>query len=257
VIWRRPPIDPDTLPDDLGVDWSRWADGRAYRLKRKRDFPNVDPGLARTACTLAATRMGKAARTVRDKMVPDKLIWVQFGDAAIEEGDPCPRCGSRRLLRLHGGFARCPECNAQLVFGLESVAEGEQGAEEAGPSAEADAGAAAPDPSAKQRQKSVARLQTVTNLHLKYARETATTDLYNGYGDRETGHAIVAAEFRRVKGEKLTSENIWERLVWAGVYPAAALSDLVDFDALQAQRDSDWDLVLASPPLPEPDEPLD
>lgn len=30
--------------DDLGADWERWADGRAFRLKRKRDFADVDPG---------------------------------------------------------------------------------------------------------------------------------------------------------------------------------------------------------------------
>jgi hypothetical protein len=47
VRLRAARVDPSTLPEDLDVDWSRWSDGRAYRLKRKRDFPNVNPGLAR------------------------------------------------------------------------------------------------------------------------------------------------------------------------------------------------------------------
>ena len=122
--FRSAPVDPATLPEDLGVDWSRWSDGRAYRLKRKKDFPNVSPGHARTAAENAAVKMGKVARTVRDKMIPEKLIWIQFADGEVGAGQPCPRCGSRKLLNLHADVVRCPQCNAQLLLssqGLEAI----------------------------------------------------------------------------------------------------------------------------------------
>ena len=45
-------------------------------------------------------------------MVPEKLIWIQFADYEIREGEPCPRCGGRRIYRLHAGFGRCPQCEA-------------------------------------------------------------------------------------------------------------------------------------------------
>src|SRR5439155_20421526 len=80
--------------DDLGADWERWADGRAHRLKRKRHFADVDPGLARDAAEAAAARMGKAVRTTRDKMMPEKYMWVQFADHCVGPGEPCP-CGIR------------------------------------------------------------------------------------------------------------------------------------------------------------------
>ena len=110
--FRSAPVDPTTLPEDLGVDWSRWADGRAYRLKRKKDFPNISPGHARTAAEHAAVKMGKVARTVRDKMIPEKLIWIQFADGEVGAGQPCPRCGTTLVLR-HGGEKEmnfCPAC---------------------------------------------------------------------------------------------------------------------------------------------------
>ena len=230
---RRPALlDPSTLPEDLGVDWSRWSDGRAYRLKKKRDFPNVDPGHARTACEHAAAEMGKVAHTVRDKMVPGKLIWVQFADFEIREGEPCPRCGSRRILRLHAGFARCPQCNAQLILsqqGLESVLD-------------EDAGAA--DDTPRVRQKFVDRLQALSQVHLERSADTGEAELYNGYGVQEDGSLVlVLAEFGPGE-EELSPENMFERLTLAKVLPAHLFDGLVDFEDLAAKPESDWDLIL-------------
>ena len=144
---RAAPVDPATLPEDLGVDWSRWADGRAYRLKRKKDFPNVNPGHARTAAENAAVKMGKVVRTVRDKMIPEKLIWIQFADGEVSAGQPCPRCGSRKLLNLHADVVRCPQCNAQLLLsnqGLEAIEPEPEGARRIGLTGEARAPHATP-----------------------------------------------------------------------------------------------------------------
>jgi hypothetical protein len=226
---RAAPVDPSTLPEDLGVDWSRWSDGRAHRLKRKKDFPNVNPGLARTACAEAATSMGKVARTVRDRMIPHKLIWVQFADYEIREGEPCPRCGSRRILRLHAGFGRCPQCNAQLILshaGLEALAD------------EAD-----DDGSARQRAKMAAKLRDLTGVHLGRSGETRESELYNGYAEQDGDLVIVLAEFDL--GEKeLSPENLDDRVRLVKVLPPHLFEGLVDVNELAARAEADWDLVL-------------
>ena len=43
----------------------------------------------------------------------DHYAWVQFVDHEVMVGDPCP-CGSRRLVRTHPRFARCPRCEAHV-----------------------------------------------------------------------------------------------------------------------------------------------
>jgi ribosomal protein S27AE len=231
VIWHRSPaIDPATLPDDLGVDWSRWSDGRAYRLKRRRDFPNVDPGLARSACELAATRMGKAARTARDIRVPTKLIWVQFADGFVKEGQPCPRCGSRKLMRLHADFMRCPECRAQLrgtMGGLDTLDEA-QGESVIGPRARARFGA---------------KLRSLENVRLERVGETAKTGIYNGYAADTGTTVVILAEFETGDGDELTTENMYDRVARVKVFPAELFGGLVDIAELEARPESDWDLV--------------
>lgn len=229
---RRSAIDPATLPEDLGVDWSRWSDGRAYRLKRKKDFPNVNPGAARTACEQAAVKMGKVVRTVRDKMIPEKLIWVQFADAEIRIGEPCPRCGSRRILNLHADVARCPQCKAQLLLsqkGLEAINEdeGEDGAAPDGP----------------DRAKFAERLRALETFHVSRSGEAGHNELYTGWGEREGVRYLVLAEFEPdEEGEDLTLENMEERVALVKVLPAHLFEGLVDVDELAVRPDSDWDL---------------
>ena len=183
--FRSAPVDPATLPEDLGVDWSRWSDGRAYRLKRKKDFPNVSPGHARTAAENAAVKMGKVARTVRDKMIPEKLIWIQFADGEVGAGQPCPRCGSRKLLNLHADVVRCPQCNAQLLLssqGLEAI--------------EAEPAGAGESASPAKRARLAQRLASLQSVHLQLSGEPSHHELYTGWGEQQDGSRfIVLAEF--------------------------------------------------------------
>jgi hypothetical protein len=234
VRLRAAPVDPSTLPEDLGVDWSRWSDGRAYRLKRKKDFPNVNPGLARTACEQAATRMGKVARTVRDRMMPEKLIWVQFADAEIRVGEPCPRCGSRRILNLHADMARCPECKAQLLLSNEGLEVMDEAAEGDDPSL----------PSAAKRARMAQRLRELDNVHLQRSGEAGHNELYSGWGEQEEARFIVLAEFEPSEdGEEISLENMDERVLVAKVLPAHLFEGLVDVDELAVRPDADWDLI--------------
>jgi ribosomal protein S27AE len=240
---RAAPIDPATLPEDLGVDWTRWSDGRAYRLKRKKDFPNVNPGAARTACEQAAVKMGKVARTVRDKMIPEKLIWVQFADAEIRAGEPCPRCGSRQILNLHADVARCPQCKAQLLIstqGLEALdddVEGEGDGEEAAPG----------DP---QRAKMAKRIRELETFRLQRSGEAGHNELYTGWGEGESVRYIVLAEFEPAEdGEEVSIENLDDRIRLVKTIPAHLLEGLVDVNELAVRPDADWDLIYSAPPI--------
>ena len=228
---RRKAVNVDELPEDLGVDWARWSDGRAYRLKRKRDFPNVSPGVARSACEVAAHRMGKAIRTARDRRVPDKLLWIQFADAYVGEGKPCPKCGSRRLYELHAKFARCPQCKAQLIISS------------AGIDAFDDDNAAVVGPRARQRL--TARLKSLTDVRLEHAGENEASDIFNGYGMVEDTPVIILAEFEKDEtGEELSLTNMFDRVARVKVFPADSMSGLVDINTLRNRPESDWDLVL-------------
>jgi len=246
VRLRSAPVDPSTLPDDLGVDWSRWSDGRAYRLKRKKDFPNVNPGLARTACEQAATEMGKVARTVRDKMVPNKLIWVQFAEAEIRIGEPCPRCGSRRLLNLHADMARCPQCRAQLLLsneGLEALDDGEEESVGEG-EGEAESDAAQAE---LQRAKMAKRIRELENFRLQRSGDAGRNELYTGWGEREALRYIVLAEFEPSEhGEEVSVHNLDERITLVKLIPAHLLEGLVDVNELAVRPDADWDLIFSA-----------
>jgi ribosomal protein S27AE len=232
---RAAPVDPATLPEDLGVDWSRWADGRAYRLKRKKDFPNVNPGHARNAAENAAVKMGKVVRTVRDKMIPEKLIWIQFADGEVSAGRPCPRCGSRKLLNLHADVVRCPQCNAQLLLSNQGLDAIESEPESAGESA-----------SPAKRARLTQRLRSLQSVHLQLSGEPSHHELYTGWGEQLDGSRfIVLAEFDPSEdGEDLVSETIDQRIREVKVLPAHLFEGLVDVNELAVRPDADWDLIL-------------
>jgi hypothetical protein len=203
--------------EDLGVDWERWADGRAFRLKRKRDFPDVDPGKARDAAELAAERMGKVVLTTRDKRLAKKYVWVQFADARIKLGDPCP-CGSRRLLRLHRQFARCPECNSFLM--LSKLGE----AEEKTPRAER-------------------TLRELSDVHLARRGRDGDVDLYRGYGRREEERVFLLAQFTgEPEQEPVTPEDAFDRVTSVQVVPFEQLEEFADLSPLE--HATGWDLRL-------------
>jgi hypothetical protein len=203
--------------DELGVDWDRWADGRARRLKRKRDFGDVETSLAIEAATNAANRMGKALHAIRDRQLPEKYIWVQFADGRIQPGEPCS-CGSRRLYRLHPHFVRCSACRALLLWSSGDTEEYES--------------------------RPAFRLTRLTGVHLARMERSGDRDLYRGYAEKDGTPVVVLAEFRVEGGEELSSEHAFERVEKVEFLPFDGLSDLFDLSALRGGGRSDWDLVL-------------
>lgn len=162
--------------------------------------------------------MGKVVLTTRDKRVPKKFIWVQFADARIKLGDPCP-CGSRRLLRLHRQFARCPECGSFLL--LSKLGD----AEEKAPRAER-------------------TLRELSDVHLSWrSREGDLVDLYRGFGRLEGDPVFVLAQFTvEPDQEPISAENAFDRVMSVQVVPFEELQEFGDLAPLE-QRAS-WDLRL-------------
>jgi hypothetical protein len=213
--------------DELGVDWERWADGRAWRLKRKRHFGDVDPSMAMEAAANAARRMGKAVQTTRDRMFPEKCIWVQFADGRIRTGDPC-ECGSRRLYRLHPNFLRCPQCH-RFLLETESTDDDEFGS------------------------RASVRLKKMTGVHLARLERSGDNDLYRGFGEQDGQAVVVLAEFRAVEEEPVTPIDAYDRIVKLQWLPFDGFSDVFDVSALRGNA-PEWDLVLTGDALLDEDE---
>lgn len=216
--------------DELGVDWERWANGQAWRLKRKRDFGDVDPRLAIEAAKNAAARMGKGVKAIPDRQFPLKYIWVQFADGKLRAGEPCP-CGSRRLLRLHTHFVKCPECGSMHLQGQPGDAD-------------------------ETDSRPALRLRQVTDLHLARLGRWDDRDVYRGYGEKDVGRVFVLAEFRVDEANpELTAENFLERAVRVVIVPLEQLSDLLDVSAFSDGAGAHWDIVSSWSP-DEDEEPI-
>jgi hypothetical protein len=211
--------------EELGIDWERWADGRAWRLKRKRDFPKMTVGRARNDAIEWAERMGKVVHSIRDRHMPEKYLWVQFSDAEIRIGEPCPSCGSRRLLRLHTKFARCPECSVQLMLSSDPL-DDEDGEEPAD-------------------GKDVARLRNLTSVQLTwFERSDDGLEVYRGYGEEEGKPCLVIARFRVEPDEELSPENAFDRVEKVTRFPLQSLAGLVDESLIRGQDGPGTHLIL-------------
>jgi hypothetical protein len=227
---------------ELDIDWERWTDGRAYRLKRKRHFSDVDPALVRAAAEVAARRMGRGVVTSKDRFLPEKYVWVQFSHHMIGLNDPCP-CGSRRLLRVHANFVRCPECHSLLMHGD------------------------AVDVDDEREGRSARMLRKLTDLHLQRHGQAGKRDLYRGYAREDGIPVLVWAQFRaKPLEDRIRPEDAFDRAVIVQTVSFAELTELFDAGELDVSslwngREPDWDLVWSEPPEPESgeraDEPLD
>ena len=234
---RRRRAAPEPVDDgDVRVDWERWADGRAYRLKRKRHFADVDPTVVIGAAPAAAASIGKVVQTSKDRYVPERYCWVQFADHEVGPGEPCP-CGSRRLLRIHACFARCPECGSQLLLSDTPAA-------------------------GRNRETRATRiLRNLTDVHLALRQPSTTRELYRGYG-RDNGELVFLLVELRSQGaveddldedgeeaEDQSGENeLFRRVVSVRAVPFPELAELygvssLDLSSLWGGRPPRWDIT--------------
>ena len=125
---RRPRgrrADPDSETSDpragmlasapVPLDWERFADRRPRRLKRGKHFVG-EPKILQREAEHAAKGMGKVALVSTDQQGKWGYVWVQFVDAVVNEGEPCPVCDSYELLKLTTDVIRCPSCDSMLEF---------------------------------------------------------------------------------------------------------------------------------------------
>lgn len=219
--------------NELGLPWERWSDGLPHRLKRKRDFGDIDPELVREAAKNAAKRMGKVVQAKPDTMMPgnrSKYVWVQFSDHEIRIGDPC-KCGGRHLLRVHPFFAHCTQCGAQLLLAPKRGAEAD-GVESADDEEDAD-----------DRPQPADLLRELTDVHLARLERTDDRETYRGYGRLANTRMLLIAQFRVEPGERLAADNAFDRVAAVQVLPLRQLGGLLDTSALMTPN-AEWDLIL-------------
>lgn len=204
--------------EELGADWDRWSkDHRPHRLKRKKDFDDVDPALMKIAGKNAAERLGKAVHTFADPFFAEKFVWVQFADHKVVTGKPCP-CGSRKMYRLHKNFARCAECKAQLLLKDEDESQ------------------------------HVLLLRSLKRAYLEHIEiGHKRRDAYRGYAQKGDKYVLLFAEFRKDEFEELTPENVFDRVEKTNFVRFDRLEGLIDPQHLLARDESSWDLVFEGP----------
>ena len=120
---RRDNSDPEAPDPRAGMlasapvplDWERFADRRPRRLKRGKHFVG-EPKILQREAQHAAKAMGKVALVSKDQQGKYGYLWIQFVDAAVDEGEPCPVCNSYELLKLTNDVIRCPSCDSMLEF---------------------------------------------------------------------------------------------------------------------------------------------
>jgi hypothetical protein len=219
--------------DELGLPWERWSDGLPHRLKRKRDFGDIDPELVRAAAKNAAKRMGKAVQAQPDRMLPDsksKYVWVQFADHEIRIGEPC-KCGGRHLLRVHPFFARCTDWGAQLLLAPKRDAEidGVESADD--------------DEDEDDRPQPADLLRQLTDVHLAKVERTDDRETYRGYARLGKTPMLLIAQFRAERGEQLAPKHAFDRVAAVQVLPLRQLGGLLDASAFM-DPNAEWDLIL-------------
>jgi hypothetical protein len=108
-----------STPAGPAIDWEKIADGRVWRLRRGLHYEGSDRAVLSSA-RAAAGRMGMVVSMAREDYGRTAgYVWIQFADAEVAHGDPCPRCGSTTLHSERPGFATCPQCAARLLLLVE------------------------------------------------------------------------------------------------------------------------------------------
>lgn len=236
---RRPPRDLD-----------RVADGHVWRLTRGRDFEGPLRDF-RTELELRAEAEGRVVRTLPDRIDSDKHLWVQYGSGYVGPGGSCPSCGGTRIRRVHHDWARCVDCDAQLLYD-ESLAPAEIGAgpaDEVTAASEAATGAASPRrPGKVKAEKS---LDALTGVSL--VRHSLTDDAEQCFGEAlsaDGARLLLSVIFPLEDGRRIPDpvrHGRW-RYDWY-IAPVRYFGTVLDADGFSGEP-VDWRIAMDPGPDP-------
>lgn len=205
-----------------GHTWDEYTDGRVWRLKRGRHFKG-DLRVAANECTEHAREIGRAVRILRDDFHKIAYLWVQFTDYEIPIGAPCPRCGSRKVVRTHEHFGRCPVCSAVFSF------KGDINLDAPRPRAP-DADGTVPGYRPTSRQ-----LEFYSDVEIQYLETEDNAELWYGHGWTPHGlHALLLVEYLfGADGQRMPHAHIEGRWVTrVRAFPAWPFYHALDLDRL-------------------------
>jgi hypothetical protein len=213
-----------------GLTWDALADGGVHRLKAGRDFDGSVRELQQHAAAVATGR-GRAVRTLRDELGGrNHYLWIQFADAEVPVGAPCPHCGSLVLRRLHGDFGFCPACRLSVLFAAPPRVSGEPGATAATHVVRA-------QPAAEK-----VRLNRFTDVTVQPAGRWTRFEFERGFGTDPEGQVhllLVRYPLGKdgVRKQRANGSFRYDARAW----PAAAFADVIDWDRLRSTpTDPDW-----------------
>jgi hypothetical protein len=185
----------------------------------------------RTEGRIAAREMGKVVIFTKDAANPTRFVWVQFADALLPLGQPCPRCDCRHLVQLNAEFARCSECGALLVIQRLPDAEDVELQQREAAHAAAD---------------SVQTLADYSDIRLSLAETDATRERFIGYGFDEDGGLTLLHVVAPLAGGKRIPEPSSPTgfLCTISKTIAEPFGGAVDVADLRRAGTSDWDIAV-------------
>ena len=211
-------------------DWERIADGRPWRLKRGRDFDYSVKRL-RVEANLAAEEMSKVVTHARDAVDSNRYVWLQFADALVLAGRPCPRCNGDHLQQMSGQFARCVSCGAQLIVKrLPNVEDVELRMREA----------------AHEAGRTDETLSAYRRVHLSLAEADESNERFIGYGfDEEGRFTLLYVVAPLAGGRRIPDESSPTGFLHTlGLAVAEPFGDIVDVSGLLDKQLDGWDIAI-------------
>jgi hypothetical protein len=251
----RLPFKKREVPFGLDQDWESFADRRIHYLKRGRDY-EVESSVLSRVFKEKARELNRVSRIVAEEIPRmgywDSSLYVQFFDAELTPGAPCP-CGSLELVRNHPQSARCPKCGRILII-LELPPE-----DLMGPAPDDPATAAAARSIAASGIKLMRRKDDERFTLREYSQVRWISDRREGKSHRHFGTAVDPFGFPVLmyvdsprSGDPL---KLPAHLLQVCRWPCSAFADLIDIDAVEQGRNGahSHEAAAPRPPTPAPD----
>jgi hypothetical protein len=190
--------------------------------------------------------------------MPDDAMWVQFAEAEIIPGEPCP-CGGRVLDRVHLQYVRCKTCGSLLLL-TRAGGDGWIGDDDDDDDVDDDEPLDG-EPSAANRAKTRAErqlerrtrraqewitLRDFTNVHLALYEDLETRKRFFGYGVDGEGRTVLLLVLVPLQEGAVIPDPDSPLGCSHKVSPwhPEVADEVIDFKPWRDRPDSAWDVVL-------------